>query len=823
MLVREIAEIIKAPVLGTLHNISVEYLLTDSRSLIHPQSSVFFALRTKSGDGHLYVNDLYNNGLRVFVVEVVDEDSTSKYPDAVFLKVDNTLASLQTLAQKWRAKFEIPVIGITGSNGKTIVKEWLYQLLSPSFFVTRSPLSYNSQIGVPLSVWQLSEHTDIAIFEAGISQPDEMQKLAPIIAPTIGVLTNIGSAHQAAFTSKKQKCLEKLRLFSQSKYLVYSADDAVVDATIKDWNFDGELFSWTTQKRDASLHFSVVELSDKNTEVSFIFNANQHKLILPFTDKVSVQNALHCIAVCFVLKVPLKDIATRITNLLPVAMRLEVIQGVRDCVLINDSYSSDMNSLELAFDFMARRFRSSGAHRKVAILSDLEQTGLTSYELYSQVANLVHEREIDEVVGVGAGFVSASALFAGVGFSAYATTDDLLKSAYLQHLSNAMILIKGARSACFERVTKALAHQLHATTLEVNLQALAHNLRYYRSLLQPQTKMICMIKASAYGAGSVEVAKTLSDCGADYLAVAVADEGVALRLSGITKPIIVMNPESAAFASMFAYNLEPEVYSFEILRQLSDAAQQAGVRDFPIHLKLDTGMSRLGFTPEKDIPLVVDILRSQSSLKVNSVFTHFAGSDDKTFDEFTRQQYDRFIAAAQTLQSAFTHKILFHACNTAAIERFPDMHLDMVRLGLGLYGISPIGSSSLQPVASLTTTILQIREVASDTTIGYSRRGKLVRPSRIAALPIGYADGLNRHLGCGRGYCIVNGQCAPYVGNICMDVCMIDITDIHCNVGDRVEVFGNNLPVEQIAEWLDTIPYEVLTHVSERVKRVYFE
>ena len=823
MQLEEIISVIDAQLLGCNITFDVKHLLTDSRSLVFPENTLFFALKTTSGDGHLYIKDLIYKGLRAFVVEDIQEDLLSENPHVSFLKVGAPLLALQKLSAYHRQEFKVPVVGITGSNGKTIVKEWLYQLLSSNYTVTKSPRSYNSQIGVPLSVWMMNAQTDLGVFEAGISQPAEMEHLARIIQPSIGVITNIGTAHQEFFESELHKCIEKLKLFDTAAYLVYCADDAVVSAALQQSNFRGKHFAWSKEGNSAAVKVTSITTTDDVVIVNYIYEQQNHAFTLPFTDAASIQNAVHCLAVCLILNVSHETIAQGLSALSSVAMRLEVKQGVRGCVLINDSYNSDMNSLDIALDFMSRRFNTSKEHRKVAILSDIEQSGLDPKVLYQQVDELLLRRDVDVLLGVGVQMVRARHLFYNIECHVYEDTADLLRSKEIQKIHDSVVLVKGSRKAGFECVTDFLSFKMHTTTLEVNLEALVQNLRHYRAMLQPNTKMVCMIKASAYGAGAVEVAKTLSDCGVDYLAVAVADEGVALRLAGIKSPIIVMNPEPSAFSTLFAYGLEPEVYSFELFDRLSEFAEMAGVEQFGIHLKFDTGMTRFGFNPESDVPLLIAKLKESSRLQARSAFTHFVGSDHPQFDDFTKGQYERFVQAAEGLQSALPYKILRHICNSAGIERFPQYHLDMVRLGLGLYGISPIDGHLLSPVSTLTTSVLQIHEAPSDATVGYSRKGVLQRNSRIATLPIGYADGLNRHLGCGRGYCLVNGQVAPYVGNICMDVCMIDVTDISCKVGDRVEIFGPTLPVTQLAEWLDTIPYEVLTGISERVKRLYFE
>lgn len=831
--IEKIATLIGARRFGS-HEADIDWLLTDSRSLAFPETSLFFALRTRLGDGHKYIHDLYRRGVRHFVVGTLPEEAATRYPEANFLLVVSPLKALQRLAERHREAYALPVVGITGSNGKTVVKEWLNQLLAPSMTVTRSPRSYNSQIGVPLSVLLLDEQSQIGLFEAGISQPDEMASLRAIIQPTIGIMTNIGPAHQENFSTLQEKCLEKLSLFNDSQLLIYNGDNALIAECIEMSDFHGQRLFWSTTNRTAPLFISSIEKSDTATRIAYTFSCKIPAIgavELPFTDDASIENGINCLAVALHCQMPTSEIAQRMSQLEPVAMRLEVKQGVRDCLLINDSYNSDVNSLDIALDFMNRRqFQLDSSHHtapkpkagQTLILSDILQSGIPNNELYRRVAEMVERRGITRLIGVGP-FISTAQQCFHIEKHFFNDTEELLLSGLLDTLHDETILLKGCRDFNFERITAQLALRVHETTLEVNLEALADNVKYYRSFLQPDTKMVCMVKASAYGAGSVEIAKTLQDRGVDYLAVAVADEGAELRRAGITSGIIIMNPEMSAFSTLFEYHLEPEVYNFGLLEALIHAAQKEGIQHFPVHIKLDTGMHRLGFHPQTDLPVLIDRLRHQTAVVPRSVFSHFVGSDSPEFDEFSDLQFQLFDTASRQLQAAFPHKILRHICNSAGIERFPDRHLDMVRLGLGLYGIDPIDNRFLNNVTSLHTTILQIREVPAGESIGYSRRTILDRPSRIAAIPIGYADGLNRHLGNRRGHCLVHGQPAEYVGNICMDVCMIDVTDIPCREGDRVEIFGDSLPVTRLAEWLDTIPYEVLTSVSERVKRVYFQ
>ena len=801
----------------------IDWLLTDSRSLAFPETTLFFALRTPVGDGHKYIPDLYRRGVRNFVVGTVPDNYETDYPDANFLRVLSPLKALQRLAERHREEYVLPVIGITGSNGKTVVKEWIYQLLMLSMNVTRSPRSYNSQVGVPLSVWLLDERSRIGVFEAGISQPGEMQALRAIIQPTIGVMTNIGPAHQENFSTIQEKCHEKLLLFKDAKVLIYNEDEAVVAECVKDFGFGGQLFGWSRKDENATVFVRAIEpTEDGKTRIAYFFNGTAAEYTLPFADEASIQNSITALCVCLYLGLTPADIARRMALLEPVAMRLEVVQGVRGCTLINDAYNSDAAALDIALDFMNRRAKEQAAKGRTLILSDIFQTGIPAEELYAKVADMLKSRGVERLIGVGPAISAAHTLFS-IKKSFYPTSEALLESGELDTIHDEIILLKGARNFGFEQIAKALSLRVHETTLDVNLEAIAENLHFYRSFMKPETKLTCMVKASAYGAGSVEIAKTLQERGVDYLAVAVADEGAELRRAGITAGIIVMNPEMSAFGTLFEYELEPEIYSFNLLDALIRAARRQGITDFPVHLKLDTGMHRLGFNPKTDIPVLIDRLSHQRALIPRSVFSHFVGADSDGFDEFSEKQFKLFDEASRTLQAAFPHKILRHICNSAGIERFPERHLDMVRLGLGLYGIDPIDNRVLHNVATLRTTILQIRDVPAGDSIGYSRKTVLDRPSRIAAIPIGYADGLNRHLGNRRGYCLVNGQKADYVGNICMDVCMIDVTDIPCREGDSVEIFGDALPVTVLSDLLGTIPYEVLTSVSNRVKRVYFQ
>lgn len=825
---------------------SIGWLLTDSRSLCFPEETLFFALRSGRNDGHNYIPDLYRRGVRNFVVEHVPGNADTAYGDANFLKVVSPIAALQRLAERHRDEFGIPVVGITGSNGKTMVKEWLYQLLSPQMAVTRSPRSYNSQIGVPLSVWLMNERTEVALFEAGISKPGEMQALRDIIQPTIGVLTSLGAAHQENFRSMEEKCREKLQLFHDADVIVYNSDDPVVSRCVRSSGFKDEKIGWRRVDRicadtaagehpcsvggggtaGSGMEFCVETVTAASASPSvcirYIYKGISGVYHLPFIDEAGVQCSIACACVALRLGVTPGQLDERMSGLEPVAMRLEVKEGRHGCTLINDSYNSDVNSLGIALDFMNRRPDHKG-RRRTLILSDIYQSGERPETLYKEVSDLAVKRGVERFVGIGDVIGSMAGRIEIADKCFFRNVQEFVGSDVFRSLRDEVILIKGSRAFGFDHITELLEQKVHETILEVNLNAVVDNLNHYRSFMRPETKLVCMVKADAYGAGAVEVAKTLQEHRVDYLAVAVADEGVTLRKNGITGNIMIMNPEMTAFKTMFDYELEPEVYSFRLMDALIKAAGKEGITGWPVHIKIDTGMRRLGFDPEKDIDEVIDRLHRQNAIIPRSVFSHFVGSDSDDFDDFSARQFALFDAAARKLQAAFDHRILRHIDNSAGIEHFPERQLDMCRLGLGLYGIDSRDNSTLNTVSTLKTTILQLRQVPAGETVGYSRRGVLSRDSVIGAIPIGYADGLNRRLGNGRCYCLVNGQKAPYVGNICMDVAMIDVTGIPCSEGDTVEIFGPGLPVTVLSDALGTIPYEVLTSVSSRVKKVYYQ
>ncbi len=816
--VTEIARIIQASC-TEIKDGSISLLLTDSRSLSFPEETLFFALKTKQNDGHKYVTELYQKGVRNFVISqksALFENLT----DANFLLVNDALIALQQLAINHRRKFHMPVVGITGSNGKTIVKEWLYQLLNEDKRIVRSPRSYNSQTGVPLSVWRLDDQAELAIFEAGISLPEEMEKLEKIIAPQIGILTNIGSAHQEGFQSIEQKCLEKLKLFCHSEIIIYEQDNEVIQRCILNTVGGEHFLAWSKKNPDASLYISKIKKDEQSTTIYYNYlNVIENIFEIPFTEDANIENSIHCLALMLYLQVPPEKIKSRMMKLHSVAMRLEVKEGIQNCLIIDDTYNLDFNSLELALDFQMRRAKGSDLKRTL-ILSDLQQTGKSNRSLYKEVAALLEQKGVEKLIGIGKNIFEQASLFPmSTGF--YETTDEFLQSPIISSFDKELILVKGAREFHFEKISDRLQLKVHETILEVNLDALVHNFNFYRSLLKPTTKMVCMVKAFGYGAGSYELAKTLQEHHCDYLAVAVADEGAELRKAGIYMPLMVMNPEMSSFNVLFDNELEPEVYSFKLLKALIRAAEMQGISNYPVHIKIDSGMHRLGFLPEEMAELT-GMLAAQSALKVRSVFSHLAGSDSEAHNDYTLRQIGTFTSCANLIESAVGYKILHHILNTAGIFRFAEHQKDMVRLGIGLYGVNSCGEEGLRNVTTLKSTILQIKTVKAGETIGYGRKWTLTRDSRIGTIPIGYADGLDRHLSNGVGEVLVNGKRAPIIGNICMDITMIDLTDIDVQEGDTAIIFGEDITVTEMAEKLGTIPYEIITSVASRVKRIYY-
>ncbi|MEO7312175.1 MAG: bifunctional UDP-N-acetylmuramoyl-tripeptide:D-alanyl-D-alanine ligase/alanine racemase [Chitinophagaceae bacterium] len=818
----QIAAILSGTLQGSAQN-AMQYLSVDSRKIFFPADTLFFAIITEQRDGHAYIAELYEQGVRCFIVS--KSVNADHYPGAGFVVVPDVLTALQQLAAFHRCQFHIPVIGITGSNGKTIVKEWLNQLLAADYNIVRSPKSYNSQIGVPISVWQMNGANTLAIFEAGISMPGEMEALQKIIQPTTGIITNIGAAHDEGFEDRKQKLAEKLKLFTGVETLVYCKDDTLLHELATTLNV--ATFTWG-KVSDCNIQILSVEKSQRQTTIQLLETnhhlpiTNPYTLHLPFTDDASIENGMNCIALCRQFGLSVEQLSQRLLQLHPVEMRLEWKKAINNSYLINDSYSNDLSSLIIALDYLQQQRQTE---KETVILSDIFQSGIADSMLYFHVAELLKQRKVERVIGIGSAISKYRQAFsnAGIDTAVFFSTNDFIKQFDTLQFKDEAILLKGSRIFGFEKIAALLERQVHQTVLEINLTALTHNLKYYRSLLQPATKMMVMVKAFGYGSGGAEVAKLLQFNKVDYLAVAYADEGVPLRQAGIHTPIMVMNAEPSTFDALYEYNLEPELYSFSILQAFLSYCQAQAIGDFPVHIKLDTGMHRLGFETT-EVKELAAFLAQQNILKIKSVFTHLVASEDPAQDAFTNGQATGFETSCNQLQEAVGYSFIRHAANTAAISRHPHLQLDMVRLGIGLYGVDSGNLANLEVVSTLKSTIAQIKQVQAGETVGYNRRGIVKRDSVIATIRIGYADGYRRELSNGVGSIFVNGQAVPVIGNVCMDMTMIDITDAGAlKPGDEVEVFGKNISLQSLAKSCQTIPYEIMTGISQRVKRVYFE
>ncbi len=843
MQISHIAKSINADILQLKEDTHIQYLLFDSRKISFPQHSLFFAIPSPSRDGHEFIRIAYEKGIKNFVISHPNW-KIEGFPEANFILVKDSIVALQCLAAHHRQQFDLPIIGITGSNGKTVVKEWFYQLLWQDYHIVRSPKSYNSRIGVPLSVWQINNQHNLGIFEAGISQVNEMQNLAAIIQPTIGIFTNIGTAHSKGFISDSQKVQEKLRLFEQVNLLLYCSDYASIHQLVQPlegkkkgllFNQKIQFLTWGRKKPVSlssnavpfrpNLQITHIQKSEKTTHIGGSYLQQDRQISIPFTDEASIENAIHCWLLLLYLGYSNEVIAERMHQLAPIAMRLELKQGNNNCLIINDTYNSDLHSLSVALDFLQQQRQHT---KHTVILSDILQSGQNHRALYQQVARLLEQKNIHRLIAIGAKLEEYRAFFKEMETIFYPSTQAFLQA--IPHFREERILIKGARTFAFEKITSVLSQKSHSTVLEIKLNAIAHNLKTYRQLLQPSTKIMVMVKALSYGSGSFEVANLLQYQQVDYLGVAYTDEGVALRKAGITLPIMVLNPSPSSFDALLQYRIEPEIYSLWQLEQLEEHLQHTTVHvDLPIaiHLKLDTGMHRLGFEA-KDLPALVNHLQNNPQFRVASILSHLSASDEAQHDTFSRQQIQHYEQMLHSLQSEinFEQMPIRHILNSTGITRFTDCQMDMVRLGLGLYGIdsSDTLQSQLECVSALKTYISQIKEVSSSETVGYGRKGKVLKTSKIATVNIGYGDGLPRRLSNSKGKMWVRGQFAPIIGNVCMDMTMLDVTHIEgVQAGDEVEVFGENLPVQEVAEWLETIPYEVMTGVSSRVKRVYFQ
>lgn len=822
--VADIARIIQADV-SSAGTAIIEHLLFDSRKVYAPATSLFFAIKGSRRNGHHFIGDLYKKGVRHFVVS--EDVNFSNFPEAIFLVVNDTLDALQQLAVYHRQQFDIPVIGITGSNGKTMVKEWLYQLLHPDHNIIRSPKSYNSQIGVPLSVWQMNEHHTLAIFEAGISEQGEMFRLERMIKPTIGVLTNIGEAHSEGFNDDEHKFREKMVLFKNCDIVIGRSTDFILRYEVREvlemMGSSLQLLSWGEEEDKNEF---VVRLIEKHDDYTSIVIGTQ-LFDIPFTDDASIENAITCFCVLKELNVTQEIIAQRMKKLHPVNMRLELKKGINHCALINDSYSADLSSLDMALDFLDQQSRGT---KKTVILSDLLQTGVPAYELYRMILDKLQKHHVTRLIGIGekiSNELQKAVLSpdSSLTVELFTSTENYLRQFRSSQFREETILVKGARVFGFEQIVQLLEQKVHQTLLEINLNAIVHNLKQYQALLKPSTKVMAMVKAFAYGSGGAEIAGILQYHKVDYLGVAYTDEGVELRRAGILLPIMVMNPEESSFDALVENNLEPEIYSFKLLEAFNIFLQKEGLQQYPVHIEIETGMNRLGFAAS-DMERLGDLLNLTSSFKIQTVFSHLAASEEASQDKFTQYQYQLFIEAAQQLQNKINYSFDRHISNTAAILRHPNLQSDMIRLGIGMYGVDSSGSGKLdlQTVATLKSTVAQLKQLKKGESVSYNRKGIVNRDSVIATVRLGYADGYSRRLGNGVGSMYLQGQLAPVIGSVCMDMTMVDVTGIPgVQEGDEVIVFGKELPVEQVAAWAGTIPYEIMTGISQRVKRVYFE
>lgn len=812
----DLSGIVKGRISGR-KDLMVSEIVTDSRQLIFSEGMVFFAIRGIHHDGHQFIDSVYGKGIRVFVTEK-EPGSLPVCPDSSFIVVKNSVEALQMLAAFKRKAFKSTVIAITGSAGKTVVKEWLAEILGHSAPVVRSPRSYNSQIGVPLSVWKLDEKYRFGIFEAGISRMDEMDNLREVIDPDVGIITNIGDAHRENFPDDLTKAGEKLKLFKNSKAIIYCRDqDIIHNLIVNDENLrTKDLADWSFEDRRARVFVSRRSLPGGHTGINVEFNGASYDFEIPFTDRASVENAVTVAVACLSLGLSARIIADGLHGLVSVAMRMEMKSGINDCQLIEDYYNSDPGSLGMALEYL----RSQTGRKPALILSDFVQSGRDEKELYGGVASLVKKSGIEKFIGIGQALSGNSSLF-GNEARFYVSTDDFIKSFNSGDYRNEIILLKGARIYEFEKIGKLLEQKIHQTVLEINLDAIAHNLNEFRRHLNAGTGIMVMVKAFAYGAGPSEIAALLEYHRVSYLAVAYADEGVELRSAGVTMPVMVMNPDPSASDLMIKYNLEPELYSFESLRNFTETASRHGLIGYPVHIKIDTGMHRLGFMPG-DVAALAELIASLECIKIVSVFSHLAASEDPSLDQFSLKQVELFLQAAGKIREATGYPFMRHILNSAGIARMPQYQFEMVRPGIGIYGIGHHDDFLLKPAGRFKTRISQIKVVKAGEPVGYGCADVSDNDRTIAILPAGYADGLNRKLGNRVGNLFIREKKVPLIGNICMDMCMADVTGLNTRVGDEAEIFGDNITIDEIAEKCQTIPYEVLTSIPVRVKRVFF-
>lgn len=815
--IQTICSVVNGQFITQCDNDNIENLVYDSRRIQQPSSSLFFALKTKHNNGHNYLAGVYKKGVRNFIV---GKQPSNEFNSCNIILVEDTLIALQQLASFHRRHFSIPVIGITGSNGKTIVKEWLNHLLEEEYNIVRSPRSFNSQIGVPLSVWQMNAQHTLGIFEAGISTADEMQHLEKIILPTIGVLTNIGEAHSEGFLDNTHKLAEKLMLFKNCPLFITRNKDLGGKKELIEKNTT--LLTWGNAESNAFILLAI-EKRKERTEIVLSHQSSLITIEIPFLDDASIENAITCCCVMLALGYNEEIIRERMAKLHAIDMRLQLKHSINDCLVINDSYSADVTSLKIALDFQKQQ--SSGL-KKTVIVSEFAESGKKNEELYFEIAQLLNHYGIKKLIAIGEKMVEQiqNKLSPSISFQGFLSTEDFIQQFRSSPFFKEIILIKGARKFEFERIAKLFEKKLHQTVLEINLNALAHNLKEYQKILQPGTKIMAMVKAFSYGSGGAEIASVLQYHNVDFLAVAYADEGVELVKSGITIPIMVMNAEASSFQSLVDYNLQPVLYSFDLLQSFEQYVKEQGLKFYPVHVEIETGMNRLGFSID-DVEKLANYLSASSSFRLVSVFSHLAASEDAAQDEFTLQQAGLFSAAIQIIEKNISYNFLKHISNSAAIIRHPQLQMDMVRLGIGLYGIETGNENKLDlvPVATLRSTIAQLKHIKKGESVSYNRKGVVNRNSVIATIRIGYADGYSRGFGNGIGKMLVNSKIVPVIGTVCMDMTMLDVTDVdNVKEGDDVIIFGEQLPVQKVAKWIDTIPYEIMTAVSQRVKRIYF-
>lgn len=799
---------------------TISILGLDTRNLLNPTHTLYFALKGNLHDGHYFVEDAFEKGVRNFVVN--DDYIIPTTIKANFYFVPNTLDALQSLSKFHKESFRLEkVIGITGSNGKTTIKEWLGQLLSDKR-VVKSPKSYNSQTGVPLSLWQINKEHKTGIFEAGISQKDEMIRLQKLIRPDIGIITNIGDAHAAGFKSMKEKLKEKIILFQEAETIIFNEDDLLIAFEIKEAYSNKKLLSWGFHPQSSFCQIINITKQKNLSSIKISIGKFDHTLKVPFSDDASIQNIMHCLVLLLHLNYSFEEIQEKVTTLHNLPMRLEMKEGIDGSIIINDTYNADMQSLQVALDFLNQQ---SGSLEKMLIISEFEQSDLSFLEFSTILASLIKQNEIKIVIGIGKLMVDLHKILGNdVLFYAFPTTSELGNNLAKINIQNKAILIKGARKYQLDSIVQLLSAKSHSVVLETDLHALDHNLSFFSKKLNKNTGVIAVIKASAYGSGSHELGKFLEYKKVDYLAVAFVDEGISLRANGITLPIMILNPDVSHLEDFLQYNLEPEVYSLEFLEDLIKSIESLPFEtQVKVHLKLDTGMHRLGFMSE-DIEQLVNILKNNDQVYLSTIFTHLSSSEDSADDLFTHNQVKTFNFLYQKITSKIGYSPKKHVLNTSGILRFPEYHFDLVRLGLGLYGVDSthLFTNELEKVHTLKAKIIQIKSLSDSDLIGYNRKGKLSKPGQIAIVNIGYADGLMRTSGNGRYTLEIQGKEFPIIGNVCMDLTIVDIgSNSGLKVGDEVIIFGKQKPIEHFAEVNQTIPYEILSRISSRVKRIY--